>query len=982
MNTVEFIKELSAQGIELWRDGDRLRYRAPKNVLTPTLLTKIKHHKADILNLLHEGAKTYPLSHGQQALWLLHQMAPKSAAYNFEFALRIRSNLDVPALRRAYQALVNRHPALRTTFTMRDDEPLQQVHEYQKVCFEETDASTWTWAELNKRVIETYQRPFDLERGPLLRVNLFTRSEQDFILLLTVHHIVYDGWSSWLCQDELQVLYAAEKAGTQAPLPPIERTYADYVRWQTEMLANSEGERLWAYWQKQLAGDLPILNLPTDRPRPPVQTYHGASHTLKLNVEPLKKLTQTEGATLYMILVAAFQVLLHRYTSQKDILVGSPTAGRNQPEWAGVVGYFVNPVVLRANFADNPTFKTFLSQVRHTVLDALAHQDYPFPILVERLQQKTDPSYSPLFQVSFVLHKPQQQPSGLKESEVESFEIAQHDSQFDLTLEITDIKASLFGVFKYNTDLFDATTISRMAGHFQHLLEGIVAHPEQRISDLPLLTKAEQQQLLVTWNNTQTEYPRDKCIHQLFEAQVERTPDAIAVVFEGQHLSYAALNRRANQLAQHLQTLGVKPEVLVGICIERSLDMVIGLLGILKAGGAYLPLDPTYPVARLAFILEDAGVPILVTTEKNVPKLPKQNAKHQTRLVCLDTLTLSADNPNSGVVSSNLAYVIYTSGSTGKPKGVMISHQSVVNFLSSMRLKPGLTEQDILLAVTTISFDIAALEIYLPLMVGAQIVLVSHEVASDGLQLWESITQSGVTLMQATPATWRLLLSTDWENTPQLKILCGGEALPREIATQLLDKGTTVWNLYGPTETTIWSAVYPVERHEVYDALEPIGRPIANTQFYILDHNQNPVPIGVPGELHISGAGLARGYLNPPELTAEKFIPNPFSNGTRLYKTGDLARYLPDGNIEYLGRLDHQVKIRGFRIELDEIEAVLTQHPAVRESVVIAHTESSVSKRLVAYIVPNNQQLSPLVSRANYTLAERDLQEGISIPLS
>jgi amino acid adenylation domain-containing protein/non-ribosomal peptide synthase protein (TIGR01720 family) len=549
-------------------------------------------------------------------------------------------------------------------------------------------------------------------------------------------------------------------------------------------------------------------------------------------------------------------------------------------------------------------------------------------------------------------------------------------AKFDLTLSVEETASGLIGTLEYNTDLFEAATIARMVGHLQQLLSGIVANPEQRLDALPLLTEAERHQLLMEWNNTQAVDTQHMCIHQLFEAQVERTPDAIAVVFEDQQLTYRELNARANQLAHYLQKLGVKPEVLVGICVERSLDMVIGLLGILKAGAAYVPLDPAYPKERLAFMLTDAQVSVLLTQEKLVTALPE----HQAKVVCLDAdwekvAKDNQNNPISKVTHQDLAYTIYTSGSTGKPKGVQIPHRALVNFLSAMRLTPGMSEKDVLLSVTTLSFDIAALELYLPLITGARLVLVSREVASDGTQLWERLTASGATLMQATPATWRLLLAAGWQGGQSLKILCGGEALDRSLAARLLERGTEVWNLYGPTETTIWSAVHKVESQKSAserDGAISIGRPIANTQIYILDSQGQPTPIGVPGELHIGGDGLARGYLNRPELTAEKFLPNPFekAEGRRLYKTGDLARYLPNGEIEYLGRIDHQVKIRGFRIELGEIEAALSQHPAIRETVVLAQEKVQGDKRLIAYIV-TEQQLSPSISDLRCFLKEK-----------
>lgn len=928
---------------------------------------------------LQEPTAEHPLSRGQRAMWFLHRLAPESAAYNIASAVQIGGELDIPALQRAFQKLVDRHPSLRTTFPVPHGEPIQHIHDQVEVCFQLEDASTCSEASLSERLVEEAHRPFDLEQGPLLRVHLFSRSAQEHIFLLVVHHIVADFWSLAVLVRELGTLYQAEQVGAPTSLPPLTLQYFDYTRWQADMLTGPEGERLWAYWQQQLSGELPVLDLPTDRPRPAVQTYRGASQALRLSAElteGLKALSRTHGATLYMTLLAVFQALLHRYTGQEDILIGSPTAGRNGAELAGLVGYFINPVVLRADSSGNPPFAEFLDRIRQTVLDAFAHQDYPFDLLVERLQPKRDPGRSPVFQVWFVLQQsPISEMAGLAPFalgeagarmdvgglSLESVALEQRTAQFDLALAAAETADGLGVSLQYNSDLFEAATIRRMLGHFQSLLEGIVAQAEQRLSDLPLLTEAERQQLLEAWNDTQADYPREICLHQLFENQAERTPDGVAAVFEDQQPTYRELNRRANQLAHYLRKLGVGPETLVGIYMERSLEMIVGLLGTLKCGGTYVPLDPDHPQERIALLLKDAQTPVLLTQERLLEGL----TGHGAQTVCVDTdwgaITRQSEaNPASLVSSESLAYVIYTSGSTGKPKGVQISHRAVVNFLNSMRHQPGLTDRDVLLSVTTLSFDIAGLELFLPLSVGASVVLVNHEVATDGVQLAARLTNSGATVMQATPATWRLLLESGWPGSRRLKILCGGEAFPRELANQLVEKGAALWNMYGPTESTIWSAIHPLEAG---DGPVSIGRPIANTQIYLLDACLQPVPVGVPGELYIGGDGLARGYFNRPSLTAEKFIPNPFSDepGSRLYRTGDLARYRPDGHIEFLGRIDHQMKIRGFRIELGEIEAALSQHPTVRETVVVAREDAPGDKRLVAYVVPK-QEPAPTVS--------------------
>jgi amino acid adenylation domain-containing protein len=931
---------------------------------------------------------SFTLSQLQQRIWFLYKLASEGINDKISFAIRIKSPVDRKAIKKAFQKLIDRHATLRSYYHERDGQLIQEIQNTVEVNLEEIDASTWSWNELKDHLLKSTQRPFNLEQGSVVRLSLFSRSATEHVLLLTVHQIASDWWSLLVLVDELFVLYASHKNGTNADLPPLTLSYKDYVQKEINILNSSEGEQLGEYWQKQLAGELPVLDLPTNASRPPVRTYNGSSYTFKLNNEltqQLRVLAQTEEVSLYDTLLAAFKVLLYRYTGEEDILIALQKARRDKPEYARVVGHFINPVVFRVPFSGSLTFKEVLNQVSKHVWETTANQDYPFPLLVQQFQSKSNFSHSPICQVAFDLQtlEPLEYLSKLDlaapgnqkkigELDLEYWEIPLSKAEFDLSLEIIESKDSLIGYFKYNRDLLDADTVAQITRHFQNLLAAIVAHPQQPVAQLSLLNVSERQQLISDWNATQTDYDLSQSIHQLFEEQVEQTPDAIAVIFENQQLTYRELNCRANQLAHYLQTLGVKPEVLVGICVERSLEMVVGLLGILKAGGAYVPIDPGYPQERLAYMLEDSQVPVLLTQEKykDAGKMPALQ-EHQARVVCLDTdwgeiSQESEENPVSRVSAENLAYVIYTSGSTGKPKGVQICHQSLTNFLYSMRFSLELTNRDILLAVTTISFDIAALELYLPLIVGAQVVLVRREVTSDGSQLLERLVNSGATVMQATPATWNLLLAAGWQSSPQLKILCGGEALPRKLANQLLEKGAAVWNLYGPTETTIWSAAYKVESNQLIarskEAPESIGRAIANTQIYILDHHLQPVPIGVTGELHIGGVGVGRGYLNRPDLTDEKFIPNPFGNSkfkiqsskfNRLYKTGDLARYLPDGNIEYVGRIDHQVKIRGFRIELGEIENALSKHPEVREAVVIARSEKSGDKQLVAYVVPN-----------------------------
>jgi amino acid adenylation domain-containing protein len=904
-----------------------------------------------------------PLSFAQQRLWFLHQLEPDSAAYNLPKTVRLRGKLNIAALEGSLREVMRRHEILRTNFAIKNGKPVQIIAFDPAISLPVIDLQelpeTQREAEALRLATIEAQRPFDLANNSLLRGTLVKLDEEDYLLVLTLHHIISDGWSTAVLIREVATLYQAFCNGKPSPLPELPIQYADFAVWQQEWSKEYLQHQL-TYWKQQLSGDLPILELPCDRPRPAVQTFTGSTQSLQLSPslsESLKNLSQQQGVTLFMTLLAAFKTLLHRYTGQEDILVGSPIANRDRTDIENLIGFFVNTLVLRTNLEGNPSFQELLKRVREVALGAYAHQNLPFEKLVDSLQPQRDLSHTPLFQVMFVLQNAPTTPLELPDLTLKPLEINSKTAKFDLTLYVEEADTGLIVNLEYNTDLFDASTINRMLGHYQRLLESIVVNSNQRLSELSLLTEAEQQQLLVEWlAGKQGEVSQSPItiVHQLFEAQVERTPDAVAVIFEDKQLSYQELNQRANQLAHYLISLGVKPEVLVGICVERSLEMLIALLAILKAGAAYVPLDPAYPQERIAYILEDAQISLLLTQQHLIIQLPQ----HQAKVICLDTEWNSIaqenqDNLVTEVTSNNLAYVIYTSGSTGKPKGVQIQHGAVVNFLTSMRQTPGITERDILLSVTTITFDIAGLELYLPLIVGASVVIASREVASDGIQLLAEIADSGATIMQATPATWRMLLEAGLPKMP-LKILCGGEALPQNLSQQLLDKCDSLWNLYGPTETTIWSAVYQVNRE---DGVAYIGGAIANTQIYILDKYLNPVPIGIPGELYIAGDGLARGYFNQPELTAEKFIPNPFSNkpGVRLYKTGDLARYLPDGNIEFIGRIDYQVKIRGFRIELGEIEAVLSQHPEVQTAVVLAPEDETGNKRLVAYLVPEKQ---------------------------
>jgi amino acid adenylation domain-containing protein len=933
------------------------------------------------------------LSHGQRALWFLYRLAPNSTAYNLLYSARVSSALDIPTLQRSLQALVRRYPILTATYSMQGNEPVQHFHPQQQIQAEVIDASSWSTAELDQRLSEEGNRPFDLEKGPILRIQLFQRSSQEAILALTVHHIALDFWSLDILMDELYLLYAAERAGTQAPLPPPGPPFTAYVHWQSEMLAEREGEQLWTYWQQKLTGELPMLSLPTDRPRPPVQTYHGSSHSFPLSdtlTRQLRALATSEKVTLYMIVLAAFKTLLYRYTHQDDILVGTPMLGRSRADLERIVGYLVNPTVLRTDLSGNPSFRELVSRVRQTVVGALDHQDFPFALLVERLQPRRDPSYSPLFQSLFIWDKPRsrnEQELALLERngistrltqqlKLEPYIMGQQGAPFDITLTIFEVDGSLSADFRYNVDLFDASTIARMEQHFVSLLEGAVAQPDQPILNLPLLTETERHQILVDWNATRRDYPDHSCIHQLIEAQVEKTPDADAVTFEGTTLSYRELNLRANLLARELQKLGVGPDVMVGVCMERSVEMVVALLGILKAGGAYVPLDPAYPQERLAYMIADSQVPVLLTQSSIVEHLPPVDAQ----ILSLDAgwgaeSDEQVANPVSGVQPDHLMYMIYTSGSTGKPKGVMNNHRGLANRLHWMQQEYQLTPADRVMQKTPFSFDVSVWEFFWPLLTGACLVVARPGGHQDPAYLASLIVEQRVTTMHFVPSMLHaFLLEPKLELCTSLKrVICSGEALSVDVQQRFFAHlDAELHNLYGPTEAAIDVTYWACQR-DSRDLVVPIGRPIANTQIYILDEAMQPVPVGVPGELYIGGVGVARGYHNRPELTAEKFIRDPFSQqeGARLFKTGDLVRYRADGAIEFLGRIDFQVKIRGFRIELGEIEAVLNQHPAVKEVVVTAREDTPGNKRLVAYLVP---------TQANSTRQEGDVTPVLLSP--
>lgn len=1045
----EFISHLNSLDVQPVVEGDRdvsldampLRYTAPPGTLISS-----------------------PLSFAQQRLWFLYQLAPENPFYNVPAAIRLTGKLDQTALERSFNEIVRRHAALRTTFTTLDGQPIQVVKaaanvELSVVNLPMVAASDRERVSQQLATTEA-QRPFNLTVDPLLRVTLLQFTPVEAVLLLTLHHIVADGWSLGVLIRELAYSYTAFVEGRSPELPPLPIQYTDFASWQRQWLQGEVLAQQLAYWRQQLQ-DLPGLQLPSDRPRPAVQSYQGATYPIQLSptlTQALVTLSQQSGTSLFMTLLATFQTLLYRYTGQEDIAIGSPIANRHRSEVEGLIGFFVNSLVLRSDLSGNPTFGQLLKRVRNVALTAYEHQDLPFEKLVEELDPDRDLSRNPLFQVAFALQNAPMQPLELPGLTLEPVLLESGSTRFDLEVHLWEpthglcslwqSQTGLSGFIAYSTDLFDRERIGRLVGHFQSLLEGIVANPDDRLSDLPLLTPPEHQQLLVEWsrlpltplNNPSLQVPPsqgdlegsppDLCFHHLFETQVQFAPDAIALVSDQGALTYSELNQKADRLAQTLQQMGVQPNQLVGLCVDRSADMVIGMLGILKAGGAYVPLDPNYPSDRLHFMLTDTQVAILLTQSWLVPSLPAAPVQ----VLCLDQpwvthLTshqpasawrnvqpfsnecttrvdsVSPQNPpilgdfgscppqNWGargaktavgdpLTADNLAYVIYTSGSTGTPKGVLLSHRGLCNVVAAQQHVFHLSRHSRILQFSSLSFDAAIFEIALALGCGGRLYIPPQSAQLPGMALVQFLQDNAISHALIMPSVLAVLPIAE---LPALQVLItGGEA----CSSQVVDRWATdrhFFNAYGPTETTIWATVAELAPG---DNPLTIGRPIFNTQVYILDAHLNPVPAGIPGELYIGGVGVAQGYLNRPELTVERFIdlalpladgglpdqhhPDPDSTipsfpSTRLYKTGDRAQYQPDGTIEFLGRVDHQIKIRGFRVELGEIEATLQQHPAIQDAVVIPLGETSTDRRLVGYFSLDRQHFHHTIRQALQT---------------
>ncbi len=924
-----------------------------------------------------------PLSYNQQGLWVLNQLMPGTSLYHTPVAVRLTGVLNVTALKNALNSIVSRHDALRTIFKTVEGTPSQIVVPEASLELPLVDVSGEPEAEreaaVHRRLQHEARRPFDLSQGPLIRSLLVRLNEQKHILLVTMHHIVTDGWSVGVFQRELSELYRGFVAGEPASLPELPIQYPDYSSWQRRWFAGELYESQLSYWKKQFDPLPPGLELPTDHPRPNVQahrTFRGAQHTFCLPQQltaDLKLLSQKHGATLFMTLLAAFEILLHRHSGEDDIVVGTPMAGRPMPETENLIGLFINTLPVRTSLAGDPSFGEMLGRVKEAALGAYAHQDLPFERLVKELQPERRLARNPLFQVMFVLQSEEIQPLELPGLVTEHFRVGNTMANFDLTLDVVERDGQLVCLFESNAELFEPDTIVRLVGHFQTLLAGIVENPEEQISALPLLTETERRQLLLEWNDTKTDYPDQETIQELFAHQVSDTPDAVALICEDRQETYRELNSRANQLAHFLRKRGVGADTRVGVCVQRSTEMITVLLGILKAGGAYVPLDPEYPRARLEFMLKDAQVPLLITERGLAKNLPMDAAE----LIYLEELSgkitrESTSDPEIRSTADNLAYVMYTSGSTGRPKGVAVTHRNVVRLVRNTNYA-SMTTGEVFLQSATISFDASTFEIWGSLLNGARLALMPPGCASLA-QLGEAIKRYQVTTLWLTAGLFHLMVDNHLDDLRGVRqLLAGGDILSVPHVQRVLAdlKGCRLINGYGPTENTTFTCCYSITDPESLNGSVPIGRPISNTSVYVLDRSMNPVPIGVQGELYIGGDGVARGYLDRPELNAERFVSDPFAPapGARLYRTGDLVRYRPSGEIEFIGRIDNQVKIRGFRIELGEIESALAEYPSVREAVVVARKDNG-DKHLAAYLVPS-AEATPSIDELRKFLTEK-----------
>ena len=967
MSIEELLKDLESLGIRLRTEGDRLVIKAPRDVVTAEVRETLKDRKKEIVEFLANRLEAsrppplvpidrnqkLPLSYAQQRMWYLDQLQQDAGSvYTIASAFRFSELLDVALLRRAINALVERHEVLRTRFVMSGEAPVQIIEPKGKTELELVDLASCDEKEFLESLHEQAGRSFSLEQGEMFRAVYFKINESESALLIAVHHAVCDGWSTKLIIDELAELYSSELSEREPDLVSLPVQYADYAQWQREWLARGEMERQLSYWREELADNNDPLQLPTDRTRPKVQTFNGNFLRQEIELAPIKRVLEQErgsGVSLFMLLLSALNIVLARNSSQNQVTLGTPVANRSQPEVAGLIGLFVNTLALRVDLSGNPTLQELIVRVRDVCLDAYENQELPFERLVEELHPPHELSRPPIFQamVSFLSDDVGVPTFG--GATTSAIELTGKTSRFDVSFFVIQKATTLDFLIEYNTDLFDESTIQNLMTQLKVLLTNMDKLGETPIHAIDLLDNASKEKITHKWNATDAPMPAQPSLNALLQSKVIEYKDNIAVVFDDHALSYQQLEEQSNQLAHYLRSLGAGRGSVVGLYQNRSQDTLVCLLAILKTGAAYLPLDPHFPAERISYMLADSKAQLVITNSALCNNLEEGSWQS----VLMDKVaqavaqmpTTPFDSHGSG---DDLAYLLYTSGSTGKPKGVMVQHQAVINFLQSMSKVPGLRSEDTLLAVTTTSFDISVLELFLPLLVGATVVIASRESSADGNSLISLIEQSNTNVMQATPATWRLLIESGWTGNPDFKVLCGGEPFPQDLAQQLLARAGEVWNMYGPTETTVWSTCCQViTENDIH-----VGTPIDNTQTYILNEAGLVQPIGVAGELHIGGLGVTKGYHNREELTALNFVRDPFTKkNTQFYKTGDLARLREDGQIEHLGRMDSQVKVRGFRIELGEIEFVLASLTGIAEAAVIVWEASPGDQRLISFLV-------------------------------
>jgi amino acid adenylation domain-containing protein len=971
----ELLTRLRAMGVHLSLEDETIRLNAPKGALTPALQAELKASKTEILESLRSAQrssfkgtsgpiprvarqKLMPLSFAQQRLWFLQQMDPESAAYNLESAFCMKGNLDPDALDRSLHSIILRHEDLRTIFVQHDGTPYTKIADGSGWKMDRLSLDRYPGESLEQAVTrfndETTRRPFNLEQAPLLRAYFLRSGEQEAVLVLSMHHIISDGWSMGVLIRELAENYRALLLGESPSITDLPIQYIDYSVWQREWLASGVLDRQAQYWRKQLEAAPPVVRFPPDRERSSAADPRGRRSKLVLPagfVERLHAFGRAHDTTLFMTLLSVFMLLLSRYSGLQDVVVGSPSANRNRAELSELIGFFINNLVLRVKVEDNITFLELLRWVREATLGAYENQDLPFDYLVREIRTDRNPEHTPFFQTMFILQNFPLDELKLPELTVTPLEIDPSTGRFDLTVEVYPYRKELVVYFDYRIDLYHDATIGELQKNFKHMLESVIDNPGVLLEYVPLWPESEREELLNFGNPPTVAMPAGALLLDALTTVVKETPDRIAVRAGTESLTYAELDDRAERLSVRLQQAGASRGSLIPVCLNRSTELLVALLAVLKAGAAYVPLDPASPKHRIRAILDDILPSVLISESSLFPLLEPYRSQclalGGSALVGCEETPVEPRTPHAEVPApADLAYVIFTSGSTGNPKGVEITHGALANFLKSMSKEPGFTSQNRILAVTTVSFDIAGLELFLPLYVGGETIIALEP--GDLPTLLDDLARVRPTVMQATPAMWQMLISAGWEGDAALTAFCGGEALTPTLAAALLPRVKALWNMYGPTETTIWSSVYRVP--SAVGTSIPLGGPIQNTRFYVLDAGMEPVPFGVTGELYIGGIGLARGYFRRPELTAESFTIAPFGETDRLYRTGDLVRRRRDGTIEFLGRADFQVKVRGFRIELGEIEHALRQQPEIAECVMLLR-EDAGQKELVAYLV-------------------------------